>query len=64
MNKKLLIKIAPNLLLIAITLVDFAVAIYDFCAGNRATGLILLVLGVIICARGVFDLKRNIKNFR
>jgi hypothetical protein len=63
-NKELLKKIAPNLLLLAITLVDLAVAVYDFCTGNRATGVILLILGVIICARGIVDLVRNMKRYR
>jgi hypothetical protein len=61
MNKALLKRIAPNLLLLAITLVDFFVAVNDFFTGNRATGIILLLLGVIIGGRGILDLSRNLR---
>lgn len=64
MNNELIKRIAPNLLLLAITLVDFGVAINDFFNGNRATGIILLLLGVIIGARGISDLVKNIRKYR
>lgn len=57
-------KLALTILLFIITVVDVFVAVSDLINQNYGMGIALLIMGAIICGRGVFDLVRGLKNNR